>query len=124
VKIPDHLQGVNAKHALGKWVSSSACPKDAFFSAIDRLREGHLAAGAPGDPNWDSLAQCMSSVLVLTDLLPGYINDNGTEPVTSKGEWEDIYRATAYIVLRRYERAIADQRWEGVNNGGGGSAPD
>ena len=102
------------KYGLRAWFDGKKFPKTAYFEHVDALRREYRKLIDEGtDPNWEFMQPTVSRSLSRSGLLGGHL-DNKEIDVDDEEEWARIGEAAGWVVLERYEKAVADDDWSPV----------
>lgn len=105
-----------AKNAdLGKWADGKRCPKKEYFQSVDGLRviyRRHAGSGRD-DPNYPLLAHQVADLLDKEESLYDHLARNQQE-TDDPVKWTQLCLAAAYVILERYDEAVAKGEWEPV----------
>lgn len=105
-----------AKNAdLGKWADGKRCPKQDYFQSVDGLRVIYRrhAGNSSDDPNYPLLARQVARLLHKEESLYGHLVRNQQE-TDDLVKWTQLCLAAAYVILERYDEAVANGEWEPV----------
>lgn len=98
---------------LWKWADGKWCPKKDYFQSVDGLRviyRRHVGNGRD-DPNYPFLAHPVARVLDKEGALYDHLARNQQE-TDDPDKWARLCLAAAYVILERYDEAVANGEWE------------
>jgi hypothetical protein len=121
IRVPGHLQELAKVHALKTWANGPACPKDIWFTSINRAFK--LIGSHPpkpdeedddGDPmprRWELVAAVLALVIKDEGALATHVQTTNQGGFATEAEWQAICEAAAWRLLQRYNLAVKKGDW-------------